>query len=268
MEANTRGLTPPSSEPCTPAPARLLLIVRLDNQPLLVPHRTTFERQQANLGLLNQTSPYQNHSSALNTIPTADVPPPTNKKRWSLFRGLSMFSQPGNDRPGEVTPPGSPDEGSANCNSTIIGPGSDIVGPKPVSRPITPPHQACSFRFELQHHRPLPQLQTQNWTLTPPRLPQTAQNILRVRESSESNASSESSSDDQKFRPKARTVEPRKPTDSEIGNARYSGRALAEWSQVASECRNFYIRRRQDGVPRDGLVEIPTLGVENFRSPG
>ncbi|KAJ9641232.1 hypothetical protein H2204_002910 [Knufia peltigerae] len=269
MEADTRGLTPPSSEPCTPAPARLLLIVRLDNQPLLVPHRTTFERKQPNLGLLNQNSPYQNHSSALNTIPTADVPPQINKKRWSLFKGLSMFSQPGNDRPGEVTPPGSPDEGSSNSNGTITGPSSEIAGPKPVSRPITPPHQPCSFRFELQHHRPPPQLQGQNWTLTSPLLPQTAQNILRVRESSESNASSESSSNNnQKFRPKTKTVEPRQPAYSEIGNARYSGRALAEWSQVVSECRNFYIRRRQDGVPRDGLVEIPTLGVENFRSPG
>ncbi|KIW19800.1 hypothetical protein PV08_00375 [Exophiala spinifera] len=268
MEADSRGLPQPSSEPCTPAPARLLLIVRLDNQPLLVPHRTTYERQQANLGLLNQPSPYQNHSSALNTIPTADVPPQINKKRWSLFRGISMFSQPGNDRPGEVTPPGSPDETSTNSNGTSTGSSNDIVCPTPVSRPITPPHQACSFRFELQHHRALPQLQIQNWTLTPPRLPQTAQNILRVRESSESNANSDSSSEDQKFRPKAKTVEPQKPTASELGNARYSGRALAEWSQVVSECRNFYIRRRQDGVPRDGLVEIPTLGVENFRSPG
>ncbi|KAK5553989.1 hypothetical protein LTR46_008096 [Exophiala xenobiotica] len=266
-EAEMRGLALPSSEPCTPAPARLLLIIRLDNQPLLAPSRTTFDRHTG-AALINQSSPYQNHSSALNTIPSADVPPQVNKKRWSLLKGLNMFNaSPGNHRPGEVTPPGSPDENGSR-SSYIPGPNNAIAIPKEMSRPITPPHQACSFRFELQPHRALPQLEVRNWTLNAPRLPQTAQNILRARESRVSNASGGSSGSDAKLKAKEKDIKPLKPRHDEMSNARYSGRALAEWVQVVSECRNFYIRRRQDGVPRDSLVEIPTLGVENFRSPG
>jgi len=266
-ERRSKASRSPSRSPCTPAPARLLLIIRLDNQPLLAPSRTTFDRH-AGPGLINQSSPYQNHSSALNTIPSADVTPQVNKKRWSLLKGLNMFnSSPGNHRPGEVTPPGSPDENGSRP-SYIPGPNNAIAVPKVMSRPITPPHQACSFRFELQPHRALPQLEVRNWTLTAPRLPQTAQNILRARESRESNASGGSSGSDAKLKAKAKEIKPLKPKQDEMSNARYTGRALAEWTQVVSECRNFYIRRRQDGVPRDSLVEIPTLGVENFRSPG
>lgn len=48
----------------------------------------------------------------------------------------------------------------------------------------------------------------------------------------------------------------------------YVGRALAEWTLVVNECQNFFIRRRNEGVPTNKLVETPTLGVESFRRPG
>jgi hypothetical protein len=46
---------------------------------------------------------------------------------------------------------------------------------------------------------------------------------------------------------------------------KYAGRALAEWALVVSECDNFFQRRRDEGVPCNQLVEVPTLCVEHFR---
>ncbi|KND90285.1 membrane protein, partial [Tolypocladium ophioglossoides CBS 100239] len=48
----------------------------------------------------------------------------------------------------------------------------------------------------------------------------------------------------------------------------YSGRALAEWGQVVSECNSFIDRRREEGVGRLGEMEVPQLGVEGFRKAG
>lgn len=263
-----RGLPLPSSSPCTPAPSRVLLILRLDNQPLMTPSRMT---QEPNLPtVVTQSSAYQNLSSALNTIPAADVPTQGSKKRWSLFRGLNMFgSTPGNGRPGEVTPPGSPEDGSSTASGdTLPDPNSAIAVAKPVSRPITPPHQACSFRFSLGEYRVRPEQESTNRLVTPPQLPHAAESLLRSRESGAGNGIANRAESDARTRSRTREIRPLKPRAHELVTARYSGRALAEWGQVVAECRNFYVRRRQEGVPRDSLVETPTLGVENFRSPG
>ncbi|EEH20020.2 hypothetical protein PABG_02279 [Paracoccidioides brasiliensis Pb03] len=50
-----------------------------------------------------------------------------------------------------------------------------------------------------------------------------------------------------------------------LAASKYAGRALAEWALVVCECDNFFTRRRDEGVPSDDAVEIPILGVENFR---
>jgi hypothetical protein len=63
-------------------------------------------------------------------------------------------------------------------------------------------------------------------------------------------------------------VEARKPSPQELGNARYAGRALAEWAQIVGECQGFFERRKDEGVPFNRLVETPTLGVESFRVYG
>jgi hypothetical protein len=47
--------------------------------------------------------------------------------------------------------------------------------------------------------------------------------------------------------------------------AKYAGRALAEWALVVKECNNFVERRKAEGVPSLKLMEVPTLGVESFR---
>lgn len=280
-----RGLVPPSSAPCSPAPSRVLVIVRTDSQPIMTPLKTNFEKPQTP-AVVTQSSPYQNHSSVLNTIPSADAPSPSKQKRWSLFRGLNglnglnVFNAPGNSRPGEVTPPGSPHERVATLVSDTPGPNSAITAPK---KPASPPHQAFSFKFSLEYFAPRPNLENKNRTVTAPVLPSPAQHLLSARQSSESSGSMISGSGSgsggsgvsdgsemsgstpprTRLRPKG--VKPLKPKEHEMGTARYSGRALAEWTQVLHECRSFYLRRKQEGVPRDSLIETPTMGVENFR---
>lgn len=280
-----RGLVPPSSAPCSPAPSRVLVIVRTDSQPIITPIKTNFEKYLPP-PIVTQSSPYQNHSSVLNTIPAADLPVQGNKKRWSIFRGLNMFgSTPGNSRPGEVTPPGSPDEALAvPSNGSTPGPNSAITED---SRPSTPPHQVFSFKFSLEFLQHRPNLDNKNRVLTCPQLPGNAQSIIKARQTPGSRGSTSSGgssggsgvslssgpssgpsgSSDSRTRVRARgpEVKPLKPQEHELSTARYSGRALAEWAQVVYECRSFYARRRQEGVPRDNLVETPTMGVENFR---
>lgn len=51
------------------------------------------------------------------------------------------------------------------------------------------------------------------------------------------------------------------------GQAKYAGRALAEWDLLIAEYQAFSKRRRSEGVPSDILVETPTLGVEISRRP-
>lgn len=58
---------------------------------------------------------------------------------------------------------------------------------------------------------------------------------------------------------------PTKPKGIYAKSAAYTGRALAEWGQVAWECNNFVDRRRDEGVPGLKEVEVPILGVEGFR---
>ncbi|KAG6001004.1 hypothetical protein E4U21_004782 [Claviceps maximensis] len=63
-------------------------------------------------------------------------------------------------------------------------------------------------------------------------------------------------------------TKPIKPSGIFAKNAVYSGRALAEWSQVVSECNIFTERRQDDGVERLCDVEVPFLGVDGFRKVG
>jgi hypothetical protein len=223
-------------------------------------------------GLANQATPYHSHSSMLNSMPLADSPTSGSRKRWSLFRSLNVFGSTPNNRPGEVTPPGSPDE-NGNVGSNYV---SDALGMtssgKAPSRPATPPHfQSFSFKFSLETmDERVQSIHSRSRKLTRPQLPFNAGNILakQKRKSSESGASKSSGDVEVDLRTKPGDIKPLKPSAHESATARYSGRALAEWAQVLGECRNFYIRRKQDGVPRDALVETPTMGVETFRMTG
>ncbi|EXJ80628.1 hypothetical protein A1O3_06912 [Capronia epimyces CBS 606.96] len=269
-EAEMRSILPPSSAPCTPAPNRVLVILRTDSQPILSASKTDFENRFPP-SIVTQASPYQNHSSALNTIPSADEPRQGTRKRWSLFRGLNVFgSSANNSRPGEVTPPGSPEENAVVANIDITpDPNSAITATRPC-RPATPPHQAFSFKFSLEFSSAPQNLDRRslNRVLAAPQLPHNAETILRSRQRSDSNDSGNSIGSTFRMGTRTKEIRPLKPQGHEVNTARYSGRALAEWCQVRNECRSFYGRRKQEGVPRDHLVETPTLGVETFRIVG
>lgn len=63
-------------------------------------------------------------------------------------------------------------------------------------------------------------------------------------------------------------TKPLKPSGIYAKNAVYCGRALAEWSQVVSECNIFTERRQDDGILRLCDVEVPLLKLEGFRKLG
>ncbi|KAL2022775.1 hypothetical protein VTK56DRAFT_4591 [Thermocarpiscus australiensis] len=68
----------------------------------------------------------------------------------------------------------------------------------------------------------------------------------------------------------APAVRAERPTGVYAANAVYTGRALAEWSIVVSECNSFVDRRRDEGVLGLSDVEVPMLSVEGlgFRPRG
>lgn len=253
-DAEMRDMAPPSTNPCTPAPGRLLLIIRTDshNRPGLF---TSFDKL---LPSGNQISSYATHSSLLSRIPDADTPQSTQRKRWSILKTIGLFNGPTNSRPGEVTPPGSPNTFNANSRNKQLG--ANGKDGESLSRPSTPPHQPLTFRFTLECTNNRPALPAKSRRLALPLLPHTSQKALDDHNKQEAPASAE--------RIPMTEVKPLKPKPEELNTARYSGRALVEWSQVVQECRNFYLRRKQEGCPNDRAVETPSIAVESFRMFG
>ena len=60
------------------------------------------------------------------------------------------------------------------------------------------------------------------------------------------------------------SIAPVQPVGIYASGAVYTGRALAEWSLVVSECNSFVDRRRDEGVFGLAEVEVPSLGVEGL----
>ncbi|RMD44448.1 hypothetical protein DV735_g743, partial [Chaetothyriales sp. CBS 134920] len=238
-EADMRNLCPPSTAPCSPAPSRSLVIIRTDNQAL---PSNVFSSLDPFLspGLANQQP-----------SPVAASSQSGTKKRWSLLKMLGPFaSAPANTRPGEVTPPPSPERTGPSESENSSG---------------TPPHHMTfSFRFSLEWVESQDARAAKHSKLSRPQIPAIGQKTLDCRTDSVSSSESDKSGTSTA----RRDIAPLKPTDRDLAAARYSGRALAEWAQVLAECQNFYLRRRHEGVPRDSLVETPTMGVETFRMLG
>lgn len=244
-DAEMRDLVQPSTAACSPAPSRALMIIRLDNQTLSGSSFSSFDKFLSH-NLTNQNNPYQKSSSVLNSIPEPDAPVQHGvKKRWSLFKNILPFGTPGNDRPGEVTPPQTPDDRRTRDAETGM----------PISRPATPPHQALSFKFSLEWADTRQTAEQKSRKPSPPVLPYTARPAV-------------DGTAENLLQSKTREIRPLKPVGAAAETSRYSGRALSEWALVSTEYRNFLLRRRQEGVPRDSLVETPTLGVETFRMLG
>ncbi|KAK5098104.1 hypothetical protein LTR70_004348 [Exophiala xenobiotica] len=250
-DAEMRDTAPPSTNPCSPAPGRALLIIRTDAHNRGASF-TSFDKLMPPGA--NQSSPYTSHSSMLSKVPEADAQQTTTKKRWSILKTIGLFSGPTNSRPGEVTPPGSPDPANEGGNSRHSGSNKEQQA---ISRPSSPPPQPLNFRFSLEYSNSRPQLPSKGRKLPLPSLPHTSQKLLDDLNKLEGMSSQETLT--------IKEIKPLKPRPEELNTARYSGRALSEWAQVVHECRNFYVRRKQEGCRSDSAVETPCIAVESFR---
>jgi hypothetical protein len=217
----------------------------------------------------------------------------------------SMFTAANNPKPGEVTPPGSSDESEANPMDNFTGDvitpttslssqdsGSQAASVGDSSHELQNPHQLYIFKFSLEWHQwngP-----SKNRRLFAPGLPNsTFIHVQRLRTNALSGPANDDEpptddcidelKDDQRDTDtstastsnsyatnktsvnETEAFDVSKLRDERLVASKYAGRALAEWSQVVSECDNFYERRRDEGVPSDNLVEPPTLSVDNFR---
>ncbi|EME41551.1 hypothetical protein DOTSEDRAFT_73833 [Dothistroma septosporum NZE10] len=261
---------PPVTSPCNPAPGRRLLIVRTDNQATTGGSFLTFEgllrdasmqkpawrRTSEAAALLDGADPRPDSSSSNGLDSDTEAP----KGIGGFFR--KMMSTKARSKSKE--PPKEPTE-SKNASSAsgkplaIIRAATDDPSvseqanttgetSKPASQSQ---YRTLSFKFSLEFHpanKPMPPMR-----LFPPRLPPPAQQYLQSH--SNKRYSVEGA---------MRAVEPRGESAS---RARYSGRALAEWTMVVGECHNFFERRKNEGAPSNKHVETPALGVEVFKRP-
>ena len=254
-ESEKGNLLRQSTSPCNAAPGRRLVIIRNDIHQSAAAAYINFD------GVLAASS---------NTQPTAYErrnvlkPPPLplqqknvqarslspGKNRWNALKSMIFFTNSSkkgfeardseNLAPNEKTAePSVQDSQSKKLNTLNTR----------QTPPITPQHQSHSFKFSLEWVDK-PTVKPRDLKLQPPRLPPQVHSILQYQ------------------RPENRDFQPAKPVGSAVGPSKYTGRALAEWAAIITECGNFFERRKHEGVPSYKLVETPTLGVESFRKPG
>lgn len=263
---------PPSIAPCHPAPGRRLLIIRNDNQ---IPSASLFLSfdgiVQATSG--TQETAYKRHSSLTGLIRSNSTdfnipaePSANSKKRWSLLGKIMPFNNPefsghphsptSSQKP--MTPLDQARQATAASRSRSplqIIPKSASSTSLSDSAPSSPLYRPFSFKFSLEWTPPLHQNDSRRNSvngdsphgrrLSPPRLPAPAHAFLVG-----------------KVPGTATEVVAKQPLGAE---AKYAGRALAEWALVVKEFNNFVERRKAEGVPGLKLIEVPTLGVEGFR---
>jgi hypothetical protein len=270
------NLLPPSTAPCNPAPGRRLLIMRNDTQ--IDPDAVFLSFDGVFPSLSNQSTAYREHSS-LAQLSQADSPLsildgdrtlepsglPT-KKRWGLLRNILPFSSPLSDGLKSEDGADMPRPTSSTVSSgSLMGNDEDVNGnpapgeAKPTGKDLSvaqhgpkknaSQHRNRSFKFSLEWTEK-PSFVGRDRRLSPPRLPMPAQMFLQSRTSEIGHVPS------------------REPEMRPSDYSKYSGRALAEWTLVITECQNFFERRRAEGVPADEFVETPSLGVETFRKLG
>lgn len=292
------GLVAPlSSAPCTPAPGRRIIIIRCDNQISPVNLFVSFDR----VAPQQHTEQSPTHRRTGSADSTGSDGPPT-KRRWGLLK--SMFtatkgaeSSSNSTDDSESSKPDLTMTPETKCmdehEQTPNNSTDDLSRPKTA-------HQPYFFKFSLEW-MDRPQWPTKNKRLFPPCLPVASQVHVQQRRSpskeDEMDDSSDSNSEPEKIaedavettaqtfphgtilsetRPDTQSREmttkdsplpelPSQPAYDHVVPSKYSGRALAEWAHIVSECDSFFARRRDEGVPSDRTVETPTLGVETFR---
>ncbi|ESZ91186.1 hypothetical protein SBOR_8437 [Sclerotinia borealis F-4128] len=290
--AERLDLLPPSTAPCLPAPSRKFLILRNDTQ---MPAPSLFLGFDG-LMTINNASSLKKPSNAYKrqslvgdlthletnekeTPKSASATPTTpNKKRWTfmgkIIPSLSPSPEAASSSPSKSTKAGSEKKALEEARkATSVSRARPALHSKSNSSdsetpPATPSHRAYSFKFSLEWVQQFEKahLILQNGAtgkgpvgfngpnerkLTPPRLPAPAHAWLGARVPG---MSKEVIPQDPKLAGRDRST-----------RAKYSGRALAEWTMIVGECNNFVERRRKEGVPNLRWVEVPTLGVDGFR---
>lgn len=252
--------------PNPPAPGRRLLIIRTDS---LIHAGLEEVAQSPNIGSRARSNSWMDkrgHGGLPDSLDSKseENPEPDNARapRWSLLR--SVVSP--NNRSKSQSPKPEPRDGDSRSSSGRSSPVKQDAPPRsadlkpPVrhvrqrsgSMPAAPRHRLYSFKFSLEYVDRRFQSPS-SMVLAPPVLPAPAQSHLA-----------------NKYNIAAmfNDIRPTRPQPAAMGVLSYTGRALAEWTNVVNECQNFFERRIREGVPSSKLVETPTLGVETFRRPG
>ncbi|QDS75392.1 hypothetical protein FKW77_002842 [Venturia effusa] len=300
--AQSSPMLMPSTAPCNPAPGRRLLIVRTDSLQN-APRNNNFLSFDGSLtsqtGMLRRNSTFGNALTNQESRPrsnsssnTSDSDPEVDEKvgkKWTLLRTIIGTSKQETSK--SKTPHRSVPSPSSNGSllrdsktpSTILGQ-TQILQQKAeqAKKDDIPTHRAFSFKFSLEWVDRLDRrLQTPgSMRIQPPRLPVPAQQLLQS-----SLPPVHTSSSGAQASPMATRVsgifgiDPTggcgkgiehwsvEPTGEEKIQAKYAGRALAEWALVVGECQSFFERRRAEGVGQSKWIETPGLGVEAFKRP-
>lgn len=249
------GKAAPSTAPCSPAPARRLVIVRDDIHPAATNVFLSFD------GILSapsasQPTAYERHSSLNSlavTTPVVALEPKRasspGRKRWSLLK--SMFTSNNPERPkarasilGPKTPNATTFQSMNGSTEFISERTAELLGYQDMQS------YNQSFKFFLEWVDRPTTYTNRDQKLYSPRLPGPAESLLKS------------------HRAEPPKSTPLKPEGSAVAASTYAGRALAEWALVVMECQHFFERRRVEGVSVNKRVETPTLDVEAFRRPG
>ncbi|EEQ27896.1 hypothetical protein McanMca71_005230 [Microsporum canis] len=252
----------------------------------------------------SRESPKQTQVSTSEADSTSPQIKKTWKMLRTIFKGNSNpkpgeVTPPGSSSP-EVPGTATVNEGR-NASENTKSQQEDGANPRSEPGSSTTPRQAYTFRFCLEwiDRQRWP---SRNRQLYPPSLPAPARlflhalrkppiNISDSSSGSRSHSRSGTGSDNGSETDSAEEIESQITSEASgtdtvaplVNNAsknlfaaaiqppvngpmnKYAGRALAEWAMVVSECDNFFERRRDEGVPCDRLVEVPTLGADSFR---
>jgi hypothetical protein len=231
---------------------------------------------------------------------TSDSDPEVDEKpgkKWGLLRTIIGTTKQqtrnkspsprrkGNEKFTSVNGSNVPPRSSGNNTAVTM----NGIPPRPTTtgsslhHPLQPNHRVFSFKFSLEWVDRLDRrLQVPGpMRIQPPRLPLAAQQFIEasrpashsslspvVPSSTVSGVSGMFGIDPSGSEGKGIEAKGVEPTGNACASAKYSGRALAEWTLVVGECQSFFDRRKAEGVPENRWVETPSLGVEAFKKPG
>ncbi|KAF2167182.1 hypothetical protein M409DRAFT_66218 [Zasmidium cellare ATCC 36951] len=252
----------PVTNPCNPAPGRRLVIVRTDNQITPGGSFLTFDGLLRDSPSQMQKPAWRRTSSASTLLDGIETRPDSSSSTLdsesdSREKGIGGFLR---KMIGGGSKARSKSQGPSKRNGSPSSAPPLPEGAQGISRAATdgqqsgrepeppkPQHRSLSFKFSLEFHPNYKQMPPMR--LNRPRLPTPAQAYLQAQRPGLCESA----------------VEAQEPRGKSVARARYSGRALAEWTMVVGECHSFFERRKNEGAPGNRHVETPTLGVEVFK---